>query len=144
MLNVFEKKCYQNGNNSVCVIKFNIDSKDKIYKSIAYKTFCEVFEKFRRKYKKIATIDDYNDVPCLTTFTVVGKAKCSPDDEFDADKGMELAMQRAYQKVNAYNMKFIDMLQMELSDVMSILNIKHHAANRQLMENFSKIQELSK
>lgn len=142
MINVIEKKCYQNKGNSVCVIKFNIDGTDKIYNMMGCNTFNNAFDKFYRKYKSIICVNS----PYIrsTIFSVVGKAKCSPDDKFDVEKGMELAMQRAYQKVNAYNMKFIDMLSMELSDVMSILDIKRHCSNNQLCENVIKISELSK
>ena len=133
MLNIIEKKCYQNGNNSVCVIKFGIDDISKNYDLVGFKTFYNVYNKFCKKYKAICHYND--DVLSQTTFTIVGKAKCSPDDKFDAEKGMQLAMQRAYSKFNAYNMQFIGMLSMELSDIMNILDIKYHCANNQLCEN---------
>ena len=143
MLNVIEKKCYQKDGNSVCVIKFNIDDIDKIYRYIGAKAFRNAYMRFYRKYKKLA--NEFHNAYMFTTFTVVGKAKCSPDDKFDAEKGMELAMQRAYQKVNVYNLDFISMLSNELEQsVMKKLYDKRNCTNNQICENTAKIKELSK
>ena len=142
MLNVINKKCYQKDGNSVCVIKFNLSDDDKIYDSIHYGVYTNCVHKFYKKYKVLA--DGWNGIPQLTTFTVVGKSKCSPDDKFDAEKGMELAIQRAYKKVNAYNMQFTGMLENEISDILAVVNGKFHCAERQWKENFNKVEELSK
>ena len=143
MINVIEKKCYQNGKNSTCVIKFGFNDEDKVLTNVGWDIIRRAYNRFSKKYKAILTTNN-NFCPTGRVFTVVGKAKCSPDDKFDAEKGMELAMQRAYQKVNAYNMKLIDMFSMELSDLMSNLDIKRHCSNNQLCENVIKISELSK
>ena len=37
----------------------------------------------------------------------VGKAKCSPDDTFDVEKGKKIAFKRAYMKYTAVKMKTI-------------------------------------
>lgn len=143
MINVIEKKCYQNGRNSTCVIKFGFNDEDKILTDIDWNLIRRVYNRFSKKYKAILTTK--NDFcPTNRVFTIVGKAKCSPEDKFDAEKGMELAMQRAYQKVNAYNHRLINMFFKEIENLTNAFYFKRRSNGNQLCKNEAKINELSK
>lgn len=86
-------------------IRYFVDENAKVVVCVIYAHQADVFREFEDILRKVEHLPLWGTHSMFNPTKFVGKAKCHPEDVFDAEKGKELARARALKK---YNMAKLD------------------------------------